>query len=516
MKKTIILCSPTSEDMRVGLDEKGGMFFPPLGILLVAQSLKNEGYTVKFYDGNFESTYKVKLLSYVNKHADDILFIGFYLTLLQVRDMIEIVKTVRGINNEIKVVVGGPFPSVLPKVTMDSGIVDIACIGDGAKVVVSIADCGLDRESLREIPNISFKYNNDIVTNQRTVRDELNETTRIDYSAFINMEGYVNKFRVYLKENDTAIKRAVPILTGLGCSYKCSFCENALLNHKHVSLSAENIIGQIKFYHENYNIDSFSFFDEDFLFDMKRTLSLMALIKENGLKIKWGSQCRVNYFRESYVNTDFLRLLEESGCVRFTMGVETGSPAMLKKLRKGIKPEQVIRAAEYGKDSSIVFSYSLIVNLPEETYADVYKTVELMDKVFSIKKNSFVSAVHQYFSYPKTPLSIEMEQKLGVDPLKNITFEQFAKFDLNDYNKKVNPVKIDYRKECLIFYRLLNKVPQLFQFNIRIVARFLLRSCVGKIRQVMNCYSFPIEIYVIHWLRVNRRHLDDVRNLEDR
>jgi hypothetical protein len=182
------------------------------------------------------------------------------------------------------------------------------------------------------------------------------------------------------------------------------------------------------------------------------------------------------------------------------MGIESGSPAMLKKLRKSIKPEQVIRAAEYGKDSSIVFSYSLIVNLPEETFADTSMTARLIDKAMSIKKNSFVSEVHKYFAYPETPLSVEMEKRLGVNLLEGISFEQFAKFDLNGYNRKINPLKIDYKKDCLVFHRLLSRVPRQFQFNIKLICHILLRL-VGRIRGLMNYYDFPVEIYLTNFVK---------------
>ncbi|MBC8550570.1 MAG: B12-binding domain-containing radical SAM protein [Candidatus Brocadiales bacterium] len=488
--------------MRSNFDGNRGMFFPPLGLLLIAQSLKNAGYEVLLYDGNFDIDYKRKLFSCLSKNQNDILFLGFYLTLFQVKDMVDIARSVRAITNEIKIIVGGPFPAVLSKVTMESDLVDIAVIGDGAKVVVDIADSELNKDSLKYVANICFKENNKVITNQRTLRDELNEYNWINYHNFIDIEGYVNKFRLYLLEQDKTIKRAVPILTGLGCSYKCSFCENALLNHKHFSLPAENIIEQIKFYHENYNIDSFAFFDEDFLFDKKRIIRLMELIEKSSLKIKWGSQSRVNYFNDGYVNAEFLSLMEKSGCVRLAMGVESGSPAMLKMLRKGIKPEQVIRASECGKDSSIVFSYSLIVNLPEETYDDISMTVELMDRALSIKKNSFVSAVHQYLAYPETPLSIEMEKRLGSNLIKDISFEQFAEFDMNTYNKKINPLKTDYRKECLMRHGLYSKEPLQFRINIRWIFSILLRF-VGRIRKSMNFYHVPVEMYLRKLMRFN-------------
>ena len=62
-KKKIILISPTSDDFRKPLAEgQSGFFFPPMGLMLVAQTLKNSGYDVDVFDGNFDPDYKDKIL----------------------------------------------------------------------------------------------------------------------------------------------------------------------------------------------------------------------------------------------------------------------------------------------------------------------------------------------------------------------------------------------------------------------------------------------------------------------
>jgi hypothetical protein len=127
-------------------------------------------------------------------------------------------------------------------------------------------------------------------------------------------------------------------------------------------------------------------------------------------------------------------------------------------------------------------------------------TARLIDKAMSIKKNSFVSEVHKYLAYPETPLSVEMEKRLGVNLLEGISFERFAKFDLNEYNRKINPLKIDYKKDCLVFHRLLSRVPRQFQLNIKLVCHILLRL-VGRIRMLINYYDFPVEIYLINLVK---------------
>ncbi|MDD5136125.1 MAG: radical SAM protein, partial [Candidatus Omnitrophica bacterium] len=363
MKKKVVLCSPTSEDFRgvVKADAKQlGRYLPPLGLLLVAQTLKNAGYDVRFYDGNFNFDYKRDMADYVSSNKNEIIFIGIYLALLQVKDCIDMVGMVRSIDAGIPIVMGGPFPSAFPAIVMDSGMVDVCCVSDGAGIAPDIADSlAGGAGKLKGIPNIIFRESGRAIATPRTHRDTLTSGNRIFYENFLDLESYVKGFDTYIgRDHNPSVRRAMPILTGLGCSYKCAFCENALLGHSHISLPAADIVEQVISYKERFGIDSFAFFDEDFFADKKRLFEFLEIINKKGLKIKWGTQSRVNYFSENYVNTKVLEELEKSGCIRISFGVESGSPRMLKKIKKGITPEQVISAAESGKRSGICFSYS--------------------------------------------------------------------------------------------------------------------------------------------------------------
>lgn len=498
MQKIIILCSPTSEDYRNELAKGNtGLFFPPLGLLLVGQSLKNAGYDVKVFDGNCDKDYKANFFNTVSTNSGRIVYIGFYLTFLQIKECIEIIEMVRDIDRNIPIVTGGPFPSVFYEKIMESNLIDICCIGDGADISVKIAHSLHNETSLDGIPNICYIRHGKMAVNHRSERDNLTPENLILYENFIEIERYVNKFNIYLTRSfNTGIKRAIPLLTGLGCSYKCAFCENALLGHKHLSRSAEDIIDYIRYYYEKFNIDSFSFFDEDFFIDKKRLYRFLDLLEASNMKIHWGTQCRVNYFNENYINRELLRRLEKTGCVRLSMGIESGSPKILKKINKGIIPSQAISAAEMGKDSNIYFSYSFIVNLPEETRKDFDMSLDLMEKLLSIKKNSFVSAIHQYFAYPGTPLSLEMERKMGRNVMKSITFKDFASFSLEAYNKLVNPQKTDLYKECRVYYQTL-----LHDSNKNAISFTTLLKIMGYLRKVLGFYSFPVEIAAKKWIK---------------
>ena len=494
-KNLIILISPTSDDFRKPLAEgQSGYFFPPMGLMLVAQTLKNAGYDVLVFDGNFDPNYKEVILKTANEHSSRIIFIGFYLAFLQIKDFIDLLETIKSQWPQIATIVGGPFPSVFPEITSEYDLIDIVCWGDGAEVSVQVANAIRDNKEWSEIPNLCFKKNGGIQKNPKSISDSLRKDNHIHLEEFLDLEQYAHKFDVYLgRDKNPQIKRAMPILTGLGCSYKCTFCEHALMGNRHHALNAEDIVEQMNYYREKYNIDSFAFFDEEFLSDKDRIFQLTELLKKNKNKFNWGTQVRASDIHEKYIDKERLQQIEDSGCIRFSMGVESGSPRMLKKIKKGLTPELVIRAANAGKNSKIVFSYSFIVNLPTETHEELIMTMNLAKKLLAIKRNSFVSAVHHYFAYPGTPLAIEAEERSGYKLEENFNLEGFANIDMPEYSQKVNPVKIDHNRGSRIIHFEYSLLPYEYKLNGRSIIRNSFKI-IGQIRDFFNFYAFPLEI----------------------
>ena len=182
------------------------------------------------------------------------------------------------------------------------------------------------------------------------------------------------------------------------------------------------------------------------------------------------------------------------------MGVESGSPRMLKKLRKGITPEQVITAAEHGKETPIYFSYDFMVDLPGETVEDLRMTFDLIYKLLPIKKNSIVSAIRTYVAYPGTSLSAEAEEKLGYKIEDRFTFEQFGQMSLKEYNNLLNPRRGDMSRECIFYYYRRLNAPFKFRLNLKSIYSDAFRI-IGLIRRRLRFYRLPLELYLVHWLK---------------
>ena len=94
------------------------------------------------------------------------------------------------------------------------------------------------------------------------------------------------------------------------------------------------------------------------------------------LNINWGCTTRVDLLDE-----EMLRLMKKAGCDYISIGVESGSERILKIIEKGIRVEQVKKAAQMLKRIKIPFEAFFMIGFPDETDDDIEKTFQLMKEM---------------------------------------------------------------------------------------------------------------------------------------
>jgi radical SAM superfamily enzyme YgiQ (UPF0313 family) len=116
------------------------------------------------------------------------------------------------------------------------------------------------------------------------------------------------------------------------------------------------------------------------------------------------------------------------------VGLETGSPRIAKSLMsnmiKPFKPENwhevVQRAAKIMADNKLFPTYTLIINLPEETEEDIISTIELVDSL-----RDFPSLILPYIFIPLREMTLKDHSRLSdVKPLQQELLIECYKHDL--------------------------------------------------------------------------------------
>jgi magnesium-protoporphyrin IX monomethyl ester (oxidative) cyclase len=319
--------------------------FPPLGIGYLASVLEKKGFDVKIIDLNVETLDKSKFKKIIKLHNPKI--VGISSTSLSIPYALEVAKTIKSIL-DVPIVLGGAHATVDPAfVYKFSDYFDYQVIGEGEITFPSIA-----KELLRKKRLKRKVYKGIPVSNLDS----------IPFPAY------------HLLPMTKYVKFAAPMIISRGCPYACTFCRP---HEKIVRFrSVDNIIDEIKFLREKYNIHIIEFEDDNFTLNKKLVKKLCEKIIEEKLEIEWSCQTRVNL-----VDFHLLQLMKRAGCKFITFGLETFSPYLQGIINKNLSLKDMILVLRLTKKVGMKVGVNCIFGIPEEREKDINLTLWYLNKL---------------------------------------------------------------------------------------------------------------------------------------
>ncbi len=165
-----------------------------------------------------------------------------------------------------------------------------------------------------------------------------------------------------------------------GCRFDCSFCSVRNFNGVGVrGRSVASVVDELACLVEEHGVDHVVWLDDDFLASEQRCLDLFDGILKRGLRFTWDCS---NGIVAASVTEALAAGAAASGCIGAYLGVETGSPALLKEVRKPGRPHHFLRAADIlRKHPSIHLRAFLIIGFPSETLGMIKETLDLAQEM---------------------------------------------------------------------------------------------------------------------------------------
>ncbi len=194
-----------------------------------------------------------------------------------------------------------------------------------------------------------------------------------------------------------------PVTTSRGCVYWCDFCTAVrMFGKKYRMRSPNNVVDELEFLVSKYAARQFTFYDDAFTVDSKRTEKICEEIKRRKLNIQWDCETRVDM-----VNETLLQKMKAAGCIALWFGVESGSPRILKKMHKGLKIEQTKKAFKMVQDLGLMTVASVVLGFPGETEETAWETINFIIKDLKPTDIGFYVAT----PYPGTPMYDLVKEK---------------------------------------------------------------------------------------------------------
>lgn len=345
-----------------------GNLTPPLGTLIMAAIMQDEGWEVRFFDERLDAN-AINLL------------IDFCPSIVGVSAVTASVLRGRQLTIQIKAalpdtitVFGGPHATAIPEEVSGWDSVDFVVVDEGEYAVRDLCQwflAGRTSSELRRIPNLCYTVDGNLIQNEIRSFLQPEELDRLPMPAYhlLDLEQVFKNTRHGLFQKG---KRILPIMSSRGCPNQCTFCSRVMgsriryRNHELVLKEIENMVS-------NYELDEIWFEDDNFTANKKRAHTMLDLLIERnlGIHIKFA-----NGMRGDGVDYEILEKMKKAGCYSISFGIESGSSRILKLMQKNLSLKKVKENVQIAKSMGFLVGANCILGYPGEAVEDMKESLD--------------------------------------------------------------------------------------------------------------------------------------------
>lgn len=335
---------------------------PNLAAVYLTNFLRKRGHHTKYI--NLFQYEKDRLIEFL---AEDPYCVAitttFYVLNFPVSEMVEFI---RSHNPKVKIVVGGPlianharnYQGDELKSALDDMDADIYVIeGQGEIALSQIVQCLKENGDLSKIPNIAYSENGVLHRTPPVLENSSLDENRIDWLDF----------------NNENLGRTIQTRTARSCAFNCSFCNYPTRAGKLALAGIDTLEEEFDSMYALGNTRNVVFIDDTFNVPLPRFKEICRLMIRKNYNFNWFS-----YFRCSNSDEEAIDLMAQSGCKGVFLGIESGSPHILKLMTKAATIEKYADGMKLLRQHDILTFGSFIVGFPGETEETIKETSDFI------------------------------------------------------------------------------------------------------------------------------------------
>lgn len=278
-----------------------------------------------------------------------------------------VAKLVKEIDEKVIVIIGGPYPSMVGKETIEYSLADFAVKGEGEFTILELLHAIESKGNFSYINGLVYRKDGIIYENPPREFIQDLETLPFPYDSA----------KEILKDYDKYPKSAFGyIFATRGCPYNCFFCGSRHIWSRKVRFRPPiNVIKEIKILQKE-GVRLFSFVDDNFGVNKQYLTDLCNALIRYCPRIRWSCE-----FHLKLVDEENISLMKKAGCFLIQLGIESGNNEILKQMRKNITIEDALIAAKAIKKYGIQLQAFFIVGFPQETENTLADTIKAMKQI---------------------------------------------------------------------------------------------------------------------------------------
>lgn len=355
-----------------------GYSMPPPGLLRLGAMLESKGRFVRLEDlayrlGSGElqggdalaDSSAAFLLARIE--AERIEVLGLSVMGATVPIALAILERIRAVQPHLLTLMGGPGTTGIDTLLLERfPQLDVVVRGEAEQTLFELLDAAPSR-SFARITGLTHREGDG-----RIVR----EADRAPIADLATLPGYA----WHLLPPIAAYKRItgeedglVPLDSGRGCVYDCSFCTiGRYWNRRSRPLPAHRLADEIAALRAIPGARQAYLCHDLFAANRAHALELCAELQARGNPLPWEVRARADH-----LDAELLRAMGAAGCYRALLGIESADPAVRRRNQKGMREDiDLLRVVDDCAAAGIVPILSLILGLPGEDEASLRLTLD--------------------------------------------------------------------------------------------------------------------------------------------
>jgi len=361
---------------------------------MIAEGYDNEkivdGYVIYGLDNE-------ELLERIEKFKPDIIGISFMFTFTVsvVKDICNSIKK----NFDIPIILGGYHASGAPVDCLKDKNVDYVMAGESDFTILEFMEFLDSKREIDEVQNLYYRKDNEIIhtsRNKKSVKTgkqwaqyrakeygiptKLDELKRPAWHKF-PMECYWNT-DVRVGGGDAVRKKYGVLLSSRGCPHTCFYCTSPLVSgyKGYRRRSNENILAEIRWLVDEYDIEEFGFLDDNFFVDKKEVKKLLKLIAIEFPNIMFTVPGGTEVNKLDYEMVD---LLAEANFYKALVAVEAADQTIQDNMiDKQVDISHAMKMSKYMQEKGIEVRGQFMIGFPGETKEQIKKTTDMARNSF--------------------------------------------------------------------------------------------------------------------------------------
>jgi radical SAM superfamily enzyme YgiQ (UPF0313 family) len=405
---------------------------PPLGLAYVAAALKEARLPYQVIDGTGEA------LDVVRPYPDRADFMIQGLSLDEIAARIHPDTTVIGMGcmfstlwplvNRLAwtvrekfphawLILGGEHGTAVPEHALKVSPFDAVVLGEAEDTVVELLRAREAGRPLAMVKGIAFKDGEQVVkTGLSPRKKDVDSIPLPDWDSF-PIEEYIARHQI----NGANMGRSMPLLATRGCPFQCTFCSSpGMWTQRWIPRDPSLVVDEMEQYARKYRVTNFDFQDLTAIVKRQWIVDFCEELIARGLDITWQmpSGTRADVF-----DADVADLLYRSGCRALAFAPESGSPDILKVIKKQVDLDRMLQSMKIAVRRGLKLSCFIVIGFPDDTPQTLRQTTRLIRTMAWL--GVYDVAVSKFVPYPGSELfrhlqragKIELDDDFFVSPM---------------------------------------------------------------------------------------------------